>query len=164
MRVIGIDPGTTCLGYGVVEECKTEIRALTYGIIKFPKSPIEAKLSLIFHKLSQIFNDYHPEEMSIEEPFVGDNVRAAFSIGRAQAVAMLVSSENNAPVYRYSPSQIKQQVANYGAGPKEQINMAVKLYLRISDPDLQQDAADALATAICHINYKNFISRVSQDK
>jgi crossover junction endodeoxyribonuclease RuvC len=137
MRVLGIDPGTINVGYGVVDEVGGEIVMVSHGVVKLsPKLSIEQKLHTLYHKISDIITQYTP------------NITA---IGRAQAIAMLVAVNNGLPVFRYMPTEVKQQVTGYGNGSKEQVQEMVRIQLGLSEPVRSPDAADALAIAICHI-------------
>ena len=100
--------------------------------------------------------EYHPDEVAIEEPFVGQNIRSALAIGRAQAIAILAAANQDLPVYYYSPAQIKQQVSSYGVSDKEQMQEMVKIQLELPQRPESSDAADALAVAICHIQQSRF--------
>jgi crossover junction endodeoxyribonuclease RuvC len=152
MRVLGIDPGTINVGYGVVDEVGGEIVMVSHGVVKLsPKLSIEQKLHTLYHKISDIITQYTPNITAIEEPFVAGNVKSAFAIGRAQAIAMLVAVNNGLPVFRYMPTEVKQQVTGYGNGSKEQVQEMVRIQLGLSEPVRSPDAADALAIAICHI-------------
>ena len=153
MRVIGIDPGTLNTGYGIIDEDRGRLTTVAFGTVKLPsKAALERRLLSLYTELSSIFDLYKPEEVALEEPFVAGNVKSAFAIGRAQAMAILVAVTRNLPVSRYLPNQIKQQVTNYGASSKEQVGEMVKIQLGISGKIDSEDASDALAAAICHIN------------
>jgi crossover junction endodeoxyribonuclease RuvC len=152
MRVLGIDPGTINVGYGIVDEDDGEIVMVSYGVVKLsPKLSMEQKLHTLYQKISELVSLYTPTIAAIEEPFVAGNVKSAFAIGRAQAIAMLVAVNNGLAVFRYLPTEVKQQVTGYGNGSKEQVQEMVKIQLSLSEPVLSPDAADALAIAICHI-------------
>jgi crossover junction endodeoxyribonuclease RuvC len=153
MRVLGIDPGTVKMGFGIVEETTNQLKAVAYGVISVPaRSLLEKKLLLIYRGLQEVIGKYHPEEVALEEPFVSENVRSAMSIGRAQAIAFLAASEKDLPIFRYSPSQVKLQATNYGGSSKEQVAEIVKIQLNLRDSIIAEDATDALAVAICHLN------------
>jgi crossover junction endodeoxyribonuclease RuvC len=153
MRIIGIDPGTIKMGFGVIETNSDILNTVVYGVISVAaRKPIEAKLLHIYNELKTVLDTYNPDAVALEEPFVSENVRSAMSIGRAQAIAFLAASERSLPVYRYSPSQVKLQATNYGGSTKSQVNEIVKLQLGIREKTIPDDAADALAVAICHIN------------
>ena len=156
MRVLGIDPGTIRLGYGVVDG-GDDMQMVDCGVLNLrPESPVAERLRSVYEKLSTIITQHHPDEAAIEEPFVGQNIRSALAIGRAQAVATLAAANQGLPVYYYSPAQIKQQVAGYGGSDKEQMQEMVRIQLGLSCPPQPSDAADALAVAICHIQQSRF--------
>ena len=157
MRVLGIDPGTLNMGYGVVEELAGgKISMLGCGIISAPqRMPVEQRLNLLYQGLLKIITQYIPQEAAIEEPFVAANVRSALAIGRAQAVAILAATQSNLPIFRYMPTQVKQLVTNYGRSGKEQMKQVVKLQLGVTDLPEASDAADALALGICHLNQRH---------
>ncbi|MFC1914325.1 crossover junction endodeoxyribonuclease RuvC [Chloroflexota bacterium] len=152
MKVLGIDPGTVITGYGLVESRDDEIAMLDCGALTTrEKSPIEKRLSYLYHELMEIIQQHQPDAVAVEQPFVAKNVRSAMAIGRAQAIALLAAASSNIPAYEYTPTQIKQRVSNYGASSKEQIQEMVKLQLGLADIPQPSDAADALAAAICHL-------------
>lgn len=151
MRILGIDPGTVNLGYGVVDDGQ-EMRMVDYGVLSLSRyARLEERLRSIYDGLSQIVAKHHPDEVAIEEPFAGRNIRSALAIGRAQAIAILVAANQRLPVYRYSPAQIKQQVTSYGGSDKEQVQEGVRMLLGLQESPQPSDASDALAVAICHI-------------
>jgi len=151
MRILGVDPGTIITGYGIIENNAEEITFVDCGILKSPeRSSIGERLSYLYSKLIEVISRYKPDAAAIEEPFVAKNVRSALAIGRAQAVAILAVANSGIPSHEYTPAQIKQMVAGYGASSKEQIQEMVKLQLGLTDIPRPSDAADALAVAICH--------------
>jgi len=153
MRVLGIDPGTLTTGYGVIEAEEDEITVIDYGALSNPaRSPIGERLSYLYKELLKIISHYQPDAVAVEQPFMGKNVKSALAIGRAQAIAILAAAINGIPNYEYTPAQIKQRVANYGASSKEQIQEIVRLQLGLSQVPEPNDAADALAVAICHLH------------
>jgi len=152
MRVLGIDPGTVTMGYGVIEDSNDEIALVTYGALtRPPRSPIGERLSYFYNELLEVISHCQPEAVAIEQPFVAKNVKSALAIGRAQAVAILAAANRGIPTYEYTPAQVKQRVANYGASSKEQIQEMVRLQLGLSEVPQPSDAADALAIAMCHL-------------
>jgi len=156
MRVLGIDPGTLNMGYGVVDEDAGEMAMVDCGVVSLSsKVPVEQRLSSLYKKLVEIVARHQPDEVAIEEPFVAGNVRSALAIGRAQAIAMLAAANKNLPVFRYLPTQVKQQVTDYGGSSKEQVQEMVRLQLGLAEPPQSSDAADALAVAICHLHQKH---------
>lgn len=156
MRVLGIDPGTLKLGYGVVDEEQGKITMVDCGVLVLSsKIPVEQRLCSLYRKLGEIIVRYQPDEVAIEEPFVAGNARSALAIGRAQAVAILAAADKELPVLRYFPTQVKQQVTNYGGSAKEQVQKMVKIQLGLPQPPQSNDAADALAVAICHLQQRH---------
>ena len=157
MRVLGVDPGTLNMGYGVIEEKGgSSIVMIVCGVICAPqKMPIEERLCVLHEGLTKMISEYKPEVVALEEPFVAGNVRSALAIGRAQAVAILAAAQAKLPVFRYMPTQVKQLVTSYGRSSKDQVQQVVKLQLGVTDLPEASDAADALAVAICHLNQKH---------
>jgi crossover junction endodeoxyribonuclease RuvC len=155
MIVLGIDPGTIIMGYGVIESRDSDISLIKYGALNTPsRSPIGERLSYLYKNLMEILQKYKPQEVAVEQPFFAKNARTAFTIGRAQAVAILAAASLNIPCFEYTPAEIKQRVASYGASSKEQIQQMVMLQLGMSRIPEPSDAADALAVALCHIQVK----------
>lgn len=153
MRILGIDPGTIAMGYGVVESRDDEITLLDCGALTTTaRSPIGERLSYLYNQLLKIVSRYKPDAVAIEQPFIAKNAKTALTIGKAQAVAILAAANKGIPAYEYTPTQIKQRVANYGASSKEQIQEMVKLQLGLSQIPQPSDAADALAVALCHLS------------
>ena len=163
MKVLGIDPGTITMGYGVVESRDDEIALIDCGALVSPeRSPIGERLSYMYHELLEIIEHHQPDTVAVEQPFVANNVRTALAIGRAQAVALLAAAIKGIPTFEYTPAQIKQRVANYGASSKEQVQEMVKLQLGLAEVPQPNDAADALAVAICHlreVHLSNLLAR-----
>ena len=149
--MLGVDPGTIRLGYGVVDG-DDDMQMVDCGVLNLHRqTPVGERLRSVYEKLSKVITQHHPDEAAIEEPFVGHNIRSALAIGRAQAVASLAAANQGLPICYYSPAQIKQQVAGYGRSDKEQMQEMVRIQLGLSYPPQPNDAADALAVAICHI-------------
>lgn len=158
MRVLGIDPGTINLGYGIVDvdDEGAGMTIVSYGVLSLStKVPVEKRLALLYKKLDEIVARYRPDEVAIEEPFVAGNARSALAVGRAQAIAILAATSKNLPVFRYLPAQVKQQVTDYGSSSKEQVQEMVRIQLGLPQPPKPSDAADALAVAICHLHQKH---------
>jgi len=156
MRILGVDPGTISLGYGIVDG-EEQVRLVCCGVLSFPpKTPIAERLHCLYTKLSEIIAKHKPDEAAIEEPFVGHNIRSALAIGRAQAIAILAAANQGLPVYYYSPAKVKQQVTNYGGSDKGQIQEMVRIQLGLPQPPPPSDAADALAVALCHTQQSRF--------
>ena len=154
MRILGIDPGTVNLGYGVVDG-EEEMHMVDCGVVSLSaRLPMERRLRSLYTELGKIIGRHKPSEVAIEEPFVGHNVRSAFAIGKAQAIAILAAANKGLPIYYYSPAKIKKQVTSYGQSDKRQIQEMVRVQLRLSELPQPTDAADALAVAVCHIQQR----------
>jgi crossover junction endodeoxyribonuclease RuvC len=165
MRVLGIDPGTLNLGYGVVDEEEVGTTMVGCGVLSLSsKVPVEKRLSSLYKRLGEIVARYQPDEVAIEEPFVAGNVRSALAVGRAQAIAILAAANNNLPVFRYLPAQVKQQVTDYGGSSKEQVQEMVRIQLGLAQSPQPNDAADALAVAICHLHQRHIDRLLAQSK
>ena len=153
MRVMGIDPGTVVVGYGVVDSSDGQEKMVVCGVLTAPAKlkPAE-RLSILYKALEKLVGRLKPDVVAVETPFVSQNVSSALAIGRAEAVALLVATNKGIPTYEYSPRQIKQTVASYGASSKEQIQQMVKIQLGLEEIPKPSDAADALAVALCHLS------------
>ncbi len=153
MRVLGIDPGTIAMGYGVIESKDDEINLIDCGALTTQaRSPIGERLSYLYNQLLEIISRYQPDVVAVEQPFVAKNAKSALAIGRAQAIAILAAANKGIPAYEYTPARIKQRVANYGASSKGQVQEMVRLQLGLSQVPQSSDAADALAVALCHLS------------
>ena len=165
MIILGIDPGTMVTGYGLIEGSDDEVTLVDYGALTPPaRSPIGERLSYLYHHLLEIIVRYRPEAVAVEQPFVAKNARSALAIGRAQAIAILAAANKGIPSYEYTPAQIKQRVANYGASSKEQIQELVRLQLGLAQVPEPNDAADALAVALCHLSELHLSKLLTQQQ
>jgi len=152
MRVLGVDPGTVVMGYGVIEEQHEELALVDYGTLNCSqRSPIGERLRFLYNELLNIIQQHQPDVVAVEQPFVAKNVRTALAIGRAQTIALLAAANSDIPAYEYTPAQVKQMVTSFGASSKEQVQEMVRLQLALSQAPQPLDAADALAVAICHL-------------
>lgn len=151
MRVLGIDPGLAIVGYSIIETDANKIKMLEYGCIK-TEAEISTpdRLNIIFNRLNEIIKQYNPEDMAIEELFYNKNVKTVINIGQARGVEVLSGISNGLQIYEYTPLQIKQAVVGYGRAEKKQIQNMVKFILGLNEIPKPDDAADALAVAICH--------------
>jgi crossover junction endodeoxyribonuclease RuvC len=140
------------MGYGIVDSEADNVSYVCCDALKCKqRSPIGERLCNIYDRICSVIEDYRPDAMAVEQPFVDKNVRTALVIGKAQAIAILAAEKHGIPCFEYSPMQVKQVVTGYGAGSKEQVQQMVKLQLNLSEIPQPNDAADALAVAICHI-------------
>ncbi|MCS7076845.1 MAG: crossover junction endodeoxyribonuclease RuvC [Bacteroidia bacterium] len=151
--IMGIDPGTQVLGYGVIEvEGNKNMRLLVYGAIRFNKSEAHIqRLSKIYQRVSQLLQDYKPDEFAIESPFYGKNIQAMLNLGRGQGVAIAAALNYGlTSISEYAPRKIKQAVTGNGSATKEQVlKMLCSMLEKIETPDYL-DASDAIAVAVCH--------------
>lgn len=151
MRIVGIDPGTGILGFGVIDVDGNTFKLVDAGVITTPAhTPLDERLEEIFDGLTGILKDTKPEVMSIEKLFFARNVTTAMSVSHARGVAMLVGRKARIPIAEYTPLQIKQTLTGYGKADKKQVQEMVKLQLQLTAIPKPDDAADALAAAITH--------------
>ncbi len=163
MRVLGVDPGTVLLGYGVVEGTG-RARLVGCGVLKAgARLPVEQRLVTLFEAVGRVIDEVQPDEVAIEDPFAGINVRSAFMIGRAQALAILAAAHRGLPVSYYSPAEVKRHVSGYGRGDKEQVRTMVMLELGLKELDQGVDASDALAVALCHLHATEAARRLNRE-
>ncbi len=147
-RILGLDPGTQIMGYGLIEGDPPE--ALAWGAFTAPRRPLGERLLFIYKGLEELLEKYSPQEAAVEGPFVAKNPRSAIAVGQAQALAFLACAERGIPIHSYPPTQVKGAVAGYGRGEKEQVQEMVRLQLGLQEAP-GPDAADALAVALCHL-------------
>jgi crossover junction endodeoxyribonuclease RuvC len=153
MRVLGIDPGTAITGYGVVEELSGGLKSLAFGAVRTPAGePLPARLQLIYRGVKALAMEWEPAAAAVEELFFSSNVRTAMSVGQARGVALLALADAGLDVAEYTPLTIKQAVTGYGSADKTQMQEMVRLLLGLAQVPRPDDAADALAVAICHLH------------
>ncbi len=163
MRVLGVDPGTVLLGYGIVEGTG-RAGLVACGVLKASAHlPVEQRLVTLFDGVCHVIDQMEPDEVAIEDPFAGINVRSAFMIGRAQALAILAAARCGLPVSYYSPAEIKRHVSGYGRGDKAQVRTMVMLELGLKQLDEGVDATDALAVALCHLHASQAVRRLGSE-
>src|SRR5512140_2669306 len=153
MRVLGIDCGSERTGYGVVDSDGQSYTLVDYGVIRCSTDlPLPERLLVIADDLREIIEEHQPDSVSIEDVFYSVNAKSALKLGHVRGVAMLEAARAGLQVSEYSPLQVKSSVVGYGRAEKTQVQQMVKAILRMKDPPESEDAADALAVAICHIN------------
>jgi crossover junction endodeoxyribonuclease RuvC len=154
MRVLGIDCGTECTGYGVVELCRDDrLVCITSGAIKVPlRAPMPVRLSRISKRLQELIAEYLPDRVAIEDVFYARNVKSALKLGQVRGVAMLAAASAGLEVAEYAPLAIKSAVVGYGRAEKRQVQQMVMRLLNLREVPEPADAADALAIAICHLH------------
>ena len=155
LRIIGIDPGSRITGYGVVEKRGTSFVHVDNGCLTTrPGDSMAERLGQIYRGLLEIFEKYRPEAAAIEEVFFAKNVASSIKLGEARGIALLSSVQARVPVFEYATREVKQAITGYGQATKEQVQKMVKGVLRLPEV-AQEDASDALAVAICHLqSYK----------
>ena len=149
--ILGIDPGTIVMGYGVISQKGKTLSILRMGVLKLGKLENQAlKLKKIFERMLEIIEEYKPDEMAIEAPFFGKNVQSMLKLGRAQGVAMAAALYRDIPIFEYAPRTIKQTITGNGSASKEQVSKMLQAMLRFEEVPEFFDATDALAAAVCH--------------
>ena len=149
--ILGIDPGTNIMGYGIISVIGKKVKLLSLGVIHLEKMDGHAlKLKNIFEKTLQLIDGYHPDELAIEAPFFGKNVQSMLKLGRAQGVAMAAGLYRGVPIFEYSPKKIKQSITGNGNASKEQVAAMLQTLLNYSETPQYLDATDGLAVALCH--------------
>jgi len=156
--ILGLDPGTNIMGYGIIKSEKLKLRLVQYGDINLKKYKEHGeKLKLIFDKVNELIDEYKPDEISIEAPFYGKNVQSMLKLGRAQGVAIVAALNKGIPIIEYAPKKIKQSVTGNGNATKDQLSEMVMRTLNFKkDNSIKNyDATDALGAAICHFYQKS---------
>lgn len=149
MRIIGIDPGTGILGFGVIDAQGSKTKLVTAGVIRTPAhTPLHERLEEIYNGLTEIITETRPDTMAIEKLFFAQNVTTAISVSHARGVAMLTGQQAKLQIEEYTPLQIKQTMTGYGRADKKQIQEMVRLQLGLREVPKPDDCADALAAAI----------------
>jgi crossover junction endodeoxyribonuclease RuvC len=149
--ILGIDPGTTIMGYGIIETNGAAIKLLSLGVIKLNNLDDHMlKLKKIFEQCVSLLEQYKPDELAIEAPFFGKNVQSMLKLGRAQGVAIAAALSRSVPVFEYSPRKIKQSITGKGSASKEQVASMLQNLLQFDQLPNYLDATDGLAAAVCH--------------
>ena len=148
---MGIDPGLSKMGFGVIRITDEDPFLIDFGIISTPPDqPLEKRLKTIYLDLTTVIKEYQPKAMSVEGSFFGKNVRSMMMLGHARGMALLGAAQAGIPVFEYSPRKIKQSVTGNGNATKEQVKYMIKIILGLKDKTIPDDASDALAIALCH--------------
>lgn len=155
---LGIDPGTATTGYGLVRLMPDgELVALSYGIISTPKEAAPAeRLVMLFDQLNELLRQHNPETAAVEKLFFQSNVKTALAVGQARGVVMLALQKAGIEPFEYTPNEVKQAVAGYGGADKRQVQEMVRALLQLEKIPKPDDAADALAIAITHLNTNRY--------
>jgi crossover junction endodeoxyribonuclease RuvC len=156
--VLGIDPGTATTGYGLVRErMDGSLESISYGTIQTPAGvAAHQRLSMLFHQMNEIILLHHPDSCAVEKLFFQRNISTAIAVGQARGVLMLAISEAGLEMAEYTPNEVKQAVAGYGSAGKKQVQEMVRVLLELPEIPQPNDAADALAIAITHLNTQRY--------
>ena len=149
--ILGIDPGTTIMGYGLISIDGKKFDLINMGVLHLSKLKThELKLKKIFDRTLELIEEYKPDELAVEAPFFGKNVQSMLKLGRAQGVAMSAALYRDIPIFEYSPKKIKMSITGNGNASKEQVASMLKSLMNIQDIPKHLDATDGLAAAVCH--------------
>jgi crossover junction endodeoxyribonuclease RuvC len=151
--ILGLDPGTQIFGYGVLKQTGRDVQAIQMGVVRLEKyGAHEIRLAKIYEKVTQLIEEFMPDEMAIEAPFFGKNFQSALKLGRAQGISMAAAIARQIPIVEYSPKSVKQSVTGNGNASKEQVAAMVIRLLKITPDNFLMDATDALGIALTHLN------------
>ncbi|MEW8979204.1 MAG: crossover junction endodeoxyribonuclease RuvC [Symbiobacterium sp.] len=162
MRILGIDPGTARMGYGVVEDAGAgRERAVAYGCLETPPDMrTELRLQVLYRGVVDLLLEHRPDVLAVEELFFGRNVTTAIHVGQARGIVLLAAADNGVPVREYTPMQVKMAVTGYGRADKMQVQRMVRALLGLPEIPKPDDVADALAVAIAALHGEKFTSRL----
>jgi crossover junction endodeoxyribonuclease RuvC len=151
MRVLGVDPGSIKSGYGIIDERENKLVMVEYGVIRTTsKTPLAQRLLQISNRLQQLIAQFQPQVLAIEDIFFAQNAKSALKLGQSRGVILLTAAQAGLRIAEYTPLEVKQAVVGYGRADKSQVQHMVKVLLRLKEIPRPDDAADALAIAICH--------------
>lgn len=156
MITLGVDPGSALLGYGLVRG-EDEPELITYGVVATTTAETTAeRLVRVYDAVWQLIRDHAPDVLAIEQLFFARNVTTALGVGQARGVVLLAAAQHGMPVFEYKPSEVKEAISGYGKATKQQMQYMVQMLLQMPDIPTPDDAADALAVAICHVQRSRF--------
>jgi crossover junction endodeoxyribonuclease RuvC len=165
MLVLGIDPGTAITGWGVVAKEGNELSLVDYGAVRTSQdSPMPERLQTIYGELGQVITRHQPTAVAVEQLFFSKNVRTAMVVGQARGVALLAVADAGVPLHEYTPLEVKQSVSGYGKATKEQVQKLVQMLLGLDSVPQPDDAADAIAVAICHLHSERLEGLLDQER
>lgn len=154
--ILGIDPGTNIMGYGIIKITGKKSELISMGVVKLGQFENHAmKLKHIFERTLSLIEQYKPDEVALEAPFFGENVQSMLKLGRAQGVAMAAALYRDIPIFEYAPKKVKQSITGNGAASKEQVAAMLKALLKYEESPKFFDATDGLAVAYCHFLQNN---------
>ena len=163
MRILGIDPGYATIGFGLIEGARAQYRMVTYGAITTPAGvPLQNRLLEIYQDMLTLLDHFKPDAVSVEELFFNNNITTGIGVAQARGVLLLAAERRGVPIFEYTPSQVKQAVVGYGKAEKRQVMDMTKRLLKLAKTPRPDDAADALALALCHA--RSSTSRLPQIK
>ncbi len=164
IRVIGIDPGTICCGYGIVESINSRdpVHVASGHIELKKKDPLPDRLQVVYESLNAVIREYKPSELCIEKIFYHKSIRSALTLGSARGVVLLLAAQNNLPVFEYNSTELKMALTGYGRAEKRQVQELVKIILNLKSTGkrMSEDRTDALALCICHINSSGLTQKI----
>jgi crossover junction endodeoxyribonuclease RuvC len=162
--ILGIDPGTKITGYGVLEFVDNFCKVLDYGCIRPPyKYELSKRYFIIFESIEKLIKKYKPHAIAVETQFVNKNAQSAIKLGMARGAIVIAAEKNNIPIYEYAPKSAKLAIVGNGNASKEQIQKMLKMLLNLSKEPTPEDAADAIALAICHIHKTKFLEKIGKN-
>jgi len=162
LKILGLDPGFGTFGYGVIEASKNRLQHVAHGVIITEKDePIQLRLKNLYHQIKKIVEQYSPDEVAVEQLFFYRNVTTAIAVGEARGVSLLAVVECDVPIFEYTPQMVKKAVTGSGKATKADVQKWVMLLLGLEEKPRPDDAADALAIAICHAHLREFERRFS---
>lgn len=156
--ILGVDPGTATMGYGILEKAGNRYRALAYGILETPKTmPAPERLRQLYEGLNTLIERFQPDVLVTEQLLFSANRRTAIQVARAIGIVLLAAAQHRLPWHEYTPMQVKQAVTGYGSADKQQVQQMVRRLLALSETPKPDDAADALALCICHAHHESLV-------
>jgi crossover junction endodeoxyribonuclease RuvC len=151
MRILGIDPGIATVGFGVIDADNAHQKLVQYGAITTPAGlPLATRLVQIGNDLEELIRQFHPDEISVEELFFSKNITTGIAVAHGRGIILYIAEKSGIPIYEYTPMQVKQAVVGYGLAEKKQVMDMTRRLLKLNAVPKPDDAADALAMAICH--------------
>jgi crossover junction endodeoxyribonuclease RuvC len=161
--VLGIDPGTAITGYGLVREDDEGLALVACGVINTPAGQsLPARLQVIYQRLADLIREHQPEAAAVEELFFSRNARTALTVGHARGVVLLALADAGLPIHEYKPLQVKQAIAGFGGAEKQQVQEMVRMLLNLEQVPRPDDAADAVAVAVCHIHSARMAALIAE--
>jgi crossover junction endodeoxyribonuclease RuvC len=165
MRVLGIDPSSQATGFGIIEGSGETTAVLAQGVIRPARNlSLAQKVNDIRLRIEELIVRYEPDEVAIENPFYARNARTALTLGQVRGAILVAVASRERPLFEYSALEIKKAVTGYGQAEKEQVGLMVKTLLGLGETPIEEDAADALAAAVCHLNSRHFQKTVEEAK